>query len=175
MRGKVCYPYEVYPLVANQLPLVAEQICGLASVFNPHMGGIGNVRRSMYGGGRQVGLYGLGQEAKPAFPLGLAMGTGAVGLALAATGVLFHYGVAREAKSKLVRTTGYIMAGVGALGVALGAIGLLTALAKPAAAPAAAPAGTAGLRGMGAGPEEAFMGRLGMQPEEEFMGHSSVL
>lgn len=57
---------------------------------------------------------------------------GLIGLGMAATGVLFNYGVARESKSGLVKTTGYIMAGAGALGALLGVGALLFAGAAAA-------------------------------------------
>lgn len=42
-------------------------------------------------------------------------GAGLLTLAVAGLGVAFTYGIARESKSKMVKTSGYIPAGVGAL------------------------------------------------------------
>ncbi len=49
------------------------------------------------------------------------VGAGALVLGLSAVGVLFTYGIARDSRTKLVKTTGYIMAGAGAI-VALGEV-----------------------------------------------------
>lgn len=51
--------------------------------------------------------------------------------ALGATSALFSYGVARESQSKMVRTTGYILAGVAGLGALATLIGgpLMAAMA----------------------------------------------
>lgn len=56
---------------------------------------------------------------KPGSAIG-AVGVVVLGLlatAAAAVPVLYYYGTARESKSKMVKTTGYIMAGLGAGGV----------------------------------------------------------
>lgn len=45
----------------------------------------------------------------------LAVGAGLLTLGVASVGVLFSYGIARESKSKLVKATGYVLAGVGAI------------------------------------------------------------
>jgi hypothetical protein len=57
------------------------------------------------------------QPSKPAGAGGAAAGLGAgvLTLAIAGVGVAFTYGIARESKSKLVKTTGYVLAGAGAL------------------------------------------------------------
>jgi hypothetical protein len=49
------------------------------------------------------------------------------------TSALFSYGVAKESQSKMVRTTGYILAGVAGLGVLASLIGAgaVTAMAGP--------------------------------------------
>jgi len=53
----------------------------------------------------------------------------AIGLLVGGAGVLFHFGVAKESPSKLVRTTGYVMAGAGALGALVSVAGLAFAIA----------------------------------------------
>lgn len=47
--------------------------------------------------------------------LAARIGAGLLTLGLAGLGVAFTYGIASESKSKMVKTTGYILAGVGAL------------------------------------------------------------
>jgi hypothetical protein len=80
------------------------------------------------------GLYGVGRTGR----VGNVAGTGAALLAAAAAAipVAFFYGVARDAKKsqKLVKGTGYIMAGLGAAGI-LG--GLIAGLGGMAAVDAA--------------------------------------
>jgi len=63
---------------------------------------------------------------------GVAVGLGAaaVTLGVASLGVLFSYGVAKESKSKLVKTTGYILAGLGGLVAIVDAAIVGTAVAK---------------------------------------------
>lgn len=61
-----------------------------------------------------------GVPAAPSAPSGgggLALGVAgaAIALGLGAVGVLFSYGVAKESRSGMVKTTGYILAGTGAL------------------------------------------------------------
>jgi len=51
-------------------------------------------------------------------------------LGLGAVSALFLYGVASESKSKLVKTTGYIGAGVAALGTVVEALGAGVLIAK---------------------------------------------
>jgi hypothetical protein len=55
----------------------------------------------------------------------LVAGLGLLGLAASAVGVLFHYGIARESKSGLVKTTGYILAGAGVLGTLITVGGII--------------------------------------------------
>jgi hypothetical protein len=54
-----------------------------------------------------------------------ALGASAVTLGVLGIGVAFTYGIARDSKTSLVKTTGYILAGVGALAavVEAGAVG----------------------------------------------------
>ena len=70
----------------------------------------------------------------PAAPSGagtaIGLGAAAVTLGVASLGVLFSYGVARESKSKMVKTTGYILAGIGGLVAIVDAIAVGTAVAK---------------------------------------------
>lgn len=81
---------------------------------------------------------------KPGSAIG-AVGIAVLGLlatAAAAVPTLYHYGAARESKSKMVKTTGYIMAGLGAagvLGTLIGTIALVAGVASgeiPTAPPA---------------------------------------
>jgi hypothetical protein len=72
-------------------------------------------------------VTGLGQltplvppSPAPAAPTGggqvaAAIGASALTLGVLGLSVAFTYGIARESKSSLVKTTGYIMAGVGSL------------------------------------------------------------
>lgn len=69
-------------------------------------------------GQQDAPLTPLVSPAKPA-SFGMKAGAGALVLGLSSVGVLFTYGIARDSRSSLVKTTGYIMAGAGAL-VALG-------------------------------------------------------
>ena len=79
-----------------------------------------------------LGRVGLGQAvpsvapspgvpSAPSAPSGgggsaaLGIAAGVIALGLGAVGVLFSYGVAAESKSGMVKTTGYILAGTGAL------------------------------------------------------------
>jgi len=57
-------------------------------------------------------------------PLAAGILGGIFVLALGTVGTLFNYGIARESRSKMVKTTGYIVAGVSALStlVAAGAM-----------------------------------------------------
>ncbi len=56
---------------------------------------------------------------KPAV-IAIGIATAVIGMGTGVMAVLFHYGVAQESKSKLVKTTGYIMAGIGALSALVG-------------------------------------------------------
>jgi hypothetical protein len=58
----------------------------------------------------------------------LAVGVSLLAAALAGTSTLFTYGLARDAKSKMVKTTGYVLAGVSALGTLVYLIGVPAAL-----------------------------------------------
>jgi len=49
-------------------------------------------------------------------PLAAGLLGGAFVLALGAVSTIFYYGLARESKSKMVKTPGYIVAGISALG-----------------------------------------------------------
>lgn len=57
-----------------------------------------------------------------------AVGAGVAVLALSSVTVLFSYGIARESKSRLVKTTGYVLAGVGALAALVEAVGVAAAV-----------------------------------------------
>lgn len=57
------------------------------------------------------------------------IGMSVLGGALALTSTLFTYGLAKESSSKMVRTTGYILAGVSALGTIAYLIGIPAAMA----------------------------------------------
>jgi hypothetical protein len=80
----------------------------------------------------------MGQQLTPLVPPAAppspmaALGAGVAVLALSSVTVLFSYGIARESKSKLVKTTGYILAGVGALAAAAEALGIGMAVSKSA-------------------------------------------
>lgn len=65
--------------------------------------------------------------AAPASPVA-AVGAGVAVLALSSVTVLFSYGIARESKSRLVKTTGYVLAGVGALAALVEAVGVAAAV-----------------------------------------------
>jgi hypothetical protein len=71
---------------------------------------------------------------------GIIAGTaaGVVTLALGGLSVAFLYGVAKESKSKWVKTPGYILAGVTGLAVALEALGVGVLVAKSSGIPTAA-------------------------------------
>ena len=61
----------------------------------------------------------------PAPPAGtglVAAGAGLAALALGGVSVLFMYGVAKESKSSLVKTTGYVLAGVSVLAALVEAV-----------------------------------------------------
>ncbi len=58
------------------------------------------------------------------------IGVGLLTLGLGAVSTLFLYGVARDSKSKMVKTTGYIMAGLTGLATAAEAVGAGTLIAK---------------------------------------------
>lgn len=53
-----------------------------------------------------------------------------IALGIGSVGVLFSYGVARESKSGMVRTTGYILAGTGALMALINAGAIFFAASK---------------------------------------------
>lgn len=81
----------------------------------------------------------MGQQLTPLVPPApppgtglMAIGAGATVLALSAVSVLFAYGVARESSSRMVKTTGYILAGVGALAALVEAVGVGVAVSKAA-------------------------------------------
>jgi hypothetical protein len=58
------------------------------------------------------------------------IGVGVVTLGLGAVSTLFLYGIAKESKSKMVKTTGYIMAALTGLATAVEAVGAGTLIAK---------------------------------------------
>lgn len=60
----------------------------------------------------------------------LAVGAGALTIGVVGISVLFTYGIAKESKSGLVKTTGYILAGAGALVGLVEAVGVGYAVAK---------------------------------------------
>lgn len=78
----------------------------------------------------------MGQQIVPLAPPtppvspAIALGAGALVLGLSSVGVLFTYGIARESRNKLVKTTGYIMAGVGAIAALAEAVVVGSALMK---------------------------------------------
>jgi hypothetical protein len=68
--------------------------------------------------------------APSAGPLAGGLLGGAFVLALGAVSTIFYYGLARESKSKLVKTPGYIVAAISALGTLITAGGMIAGASK---------------------------------------------
>lgn len=100
-------------------------------VVNPWAPGF---RRLTGLGQRSLSAVGDAPAAVPASPsspsgisagsVGLGLGSAALVLGVSSVGVLFTYGIARESKSGLVKTTGYILAGAATLVALVEAVGI---------------------------------------------------
>lgn len=102
----------------------------LSSPWSPNLRPLLGVARSL-----RQGLPAANPMPAPAPSAGhvaAGLGAGLLTVGVAGLGAAFAYGIAKESKSKLVKTTGYIIAGLGAVAAILDGAAIGVQVAKGA-------------------------------------------